>query len=171
MSDQLIPSVRRAAALAQALDVPLDWLAGLPKRNPKELEPDEEEALGVFRSLPYETARREALKVLRALQDSLGKGAEIMAFIQQDRRPFTKAGIDPLLPNWQGVYGLFRGQECIYVGGGNIRAELSRYLAGENPCITRNKPTEFVFEVRTAWEARERELILELNPPCNRRQP
>jgi len=40
------------AKLARALDVSLDWLAGLPKRNPKELEPDEAELLKLYRSLP-----------------------------------------------------------------------------------------------------------------------
>ena len=42
----------RMAAIARALDVSLDWLAGLPKRNPSELEPDEAELLELYRSLP-----------------------------------------------------------------------------------------------------------------------
>jgi len=39
-------------SIACALDVSLDWLAGLPKQNPKELEPDEAELVKLYRSLP-----------------------------------------------------------------------------------------------------------------------
>lgn len=42
----------KVAALARALDVSLDWLAGMPKRNPGELEPDEKELVRLYRTLP-----------------------------------------------------------------------------------------------------------------------
>ena len=48
------PSISIAIALARALDVSLDWLAGLPKRNPNELEPDETELLRLYRFLTPE---------------------------------------------------------------------------------------------------------------------
>ena len=41
-------------SIACALDVSLDWLAGLPKRDPNELEPDETELLRLYRFLTPE---------------------------------------------------------------------------------------------------------------------
>lgn len=46
------PTIRVAAALARALSVSLDWLAGMPKQNPGQLDPDEAELLKLYRSLP-----------------------------------------------------------------------------------------------------------------------
>ena len=43
-----------ALALARTLDVSLDWLVGLPRQNPKELEPDEAELLRLYQSLAHE---------------------------------------------------------------------------------------------------------------------
>ena len=45
------PRLDVAAALARALDVSLDWLAGLPPREPGALEPDEEELLKAYKEL------------------------------------------------------------------------------------------------------------------------
>jgi len=45
------------AKLARALDVSLDWLAGLPKRDPNELEPDETELLRLYRCLADDDKR------------------------------------------------------------------------------------------------------------------
>jgi len=42
----------KAIAIAKALDISLDWLAGLPKRNPNKLEPDEDELVNLYRLLP-----------------------------------------------------------------------------------------------------------------------
>lgn len=43
--------------IARALDVSLDWLAGLPKGNPRELEPDEKRLLELYRRLPPDGQR------------------------------------------------------------------------------------------------------------------
>lgn len=92
-----------------------------------------------------------------------------MPFVQQTPRPFTRAEITGLPADQQGVYGLFRPQRWIYVGRGNIRERLLAHLNGDNPCITREKPSHFVREVTSRSQSRERALILELDPICNRR--
>jgi hypothetical protein len=46
------PSVSIATCLALALDVSLDWLCGLPRRNAAELAPDEETLLSAYRRSP-----------------------------------------------------------------------------------------------------------------------
>ena len=45
------PRLDVAMALARALDVSLDWLAGLPPREPGVLQPDEEELVKAYRAL------------------------------------------------------------------------------------------------------------------------
>lgn len=52
--------------LARALDVSLDWLAGLPPKEPAVLEPDEEELLKAYRALD-EAHRKAVLGLARDL--------------------------------------------------------------------------------------------------------
>jgi len=92
-----------------------------------------------------------------------------MAFVKQDPRPFTRPGIDWLNPNQTGVYGIFREGQWIYVGKGDLKSRLLDHLNGDVPCIIHQAPTHFLAEVTAASDSRERELILELNPICNRR--
>jgi len=57
-----------------------------------------------------------------------------------------------------------------FVGKGDIRTRLLAHLNGDNPCIIQNKPTHFVGEVLTVDPSeREKELIIELNPSCNKK--
>jgi len=91
-----------------------------------------------------------------------------MAFPQQHPQPFDRAAILALPESQDGCYGLFRGNDWIYVGSGDIRARLLDHYGGDNPCITREKATHFVYEVTSNYRAREKELIRELNPICNR---
>lgn len=83
---------------------------------------------------------------------------------------FDRATIEWLSPNQGGVYGLYvASKNWVYVGKGDIRARLLAHLNGDNPCITGQRPTHFLTEVTPSMDAREKELILELNPSCNRR--
>jgi transcriptional regulator with XRE-family HTH domain len=59
------PSVFTIAALAQALDVSIDWLVGLPKRDPTELDPDEADLLALYRQIKSPELRRLALSGVR----------------------------------------------------------------------------------------------------------
>lgn len=45
------PGLSIMMALAKALDVSLDWLAGLPRRAPTELDPMEDKLLTMFRQI------------------------------------------------------------------------------------------------------------------------
>lgn len=92
-----------------------------------------------------------------------------MPFVKQDPRSYTRQGVEALSQDQNGVYGLFREDVWVYVGRGDIRERLLAHLNDDNPCITREKPTHFVAGVTSQSESRERELILELNPICNRR--
>lgn len=91
-----------------------------------------------------------------------------MAFVKQTPRAFNREGIEWLDPGQTGVYGLFRKGVWVYVGKGDIRQRLFDHLNGDNPCITRENPTSWVAEkISGDPSARERELILELDPICN----
>ena len=92
-----------------------------------------------------------------------------MAFPQQTPREFTKAGIEWLAPNQNGCYGIYRQGQWIYVGRGDLRARLLSHFNGDNPRITREKPTNYVTEVTANDEAREKALIVELNPIANQK--
>ena len=63
------PTTKKAIALARALDVSLDWLAGLPPRTPSELTPYEDEMLTEFRALGSDEARRHILTVIKSLKE------------------------------------------------------------------------------------------------------
>ena len=92
-----------------------------------------------------------------------------MPFPEQDPKPFTREHILRISGTPRGVFGLYQGNTCIYIGRGDIRTELLRYHNGENPCITREAPTHWVDVVTTDHANRERNLIVELDPVCNRR--
>ena len=60
------PGITTVVKLARALDVSLDWLAGLPPREPGALEPDEEELLKAYRELD-EAHQGVVLNMVRGL--------------------------------------------------------------------------------------------------------
>jgi hypothetical protein len=93
-----------------------------------------------------------------------------MPFTQQTSKEFTREIVLALDPEKNGVYGLFRRGVWVYIGQGNIRERLLAHLGGDNPCIVSQKPTHWVKEFLegNASMAREKELILEFNPICNR---
>ncbi len=94
-----------------------------------------------------------------------------MAFTPQTPRFFTKQDIESLNPNQYGVYGIFRQGQWVYVGKGDIRKRLQAHLTGDNPIILAWNPTHWVGEVCVdpQMSAREKQLIIELNPSCNQK--
>jgi hypothetical protein len=92
-----------------------------------------------------------------------------MPFPAQTPRLFTKAAIEVLNPNQNGVYGLFRQDHWIYVGRGDIRDRLLSHVARNNPAITAQRPTHFVTMVTTNDVVAERQLIVELQPLANQK--
>ena len=92
-----------------------------------------------------------------------------MPFVSQTSRPFTQVNVQALTAGQRGVYGLFREGLWVYIGKSeDIRRRLLEHLGGDNPCITLNRPTLWVSEITSNDANREKELIREFNPVCNR---
>jgi hypothetical protein len=84
-------------------------------------------------------------------------------------RPYTRARVEALKPNQNGVYGLFRGNIAVYIGSGDIPSRLLAHLDGDNPCITREGPDQWADElIEGNPTKREGELIQEYQPVCNK---
>lgn len=92
-----------------------------------------------------------------------------MPFTQQTVRSFTRSDIESLKEGLNGVYGLFKPNTWVYIGKGDLRNRLLAHLNGDNPCITREKPTSWVAEVTNNADRREIELLRELTTACNQR--
>jgi hypothetical protein len=93
-----------------------------------------------------------------------------MPFPAQTARAFTRQEIEALNPGQIGCYGLFRNQgPWVYVGRGDIRSRLLAHLNGDNPCITKERPTHWMDVVTNDDENREKVLILEFSPICNQK--
>jgi hypothetical protein len=93
-----------------------------------------------------------------------------MPFPNQTARAFTRVNIEALTPGQMGCYGLFINQgEWVYVGKGDIRQRLLAHLNGDNPCVTKNRPTHWVDMVTNNMDQMEKALILELKPTCNKK--
>lgn len=86
-----------------------------------------------------------------------------------EMRPYTREDVLRLNPNQNGVYGIFRDSEAVYIGSGDIRERLLAHLDGDNPCITENNPNLWTAVVFSGDPTkREGELILEYQPVCNK---
>jgi hypothetical protein len=92
-----------------------------------------------------------------------------MAFPQQTPQLFNRAGIEALAPGQNGCYGIYKANLWIYVGKGDLRANLLAHFNGDNPDILKYGPTHFVTEVTSNMDAREKQLIVELRPVANKR--
>lgn len=92
-----------------------------------------------------------------------------MPFPKQSARQFTKANVEAITPGQKGCYGLFKDGVNVYVGKGDIRDRLLAHLNGDNPCITRQKPTHWIDVVTSDMDAEEKRLIREFNPICNKK--
>ena len=92
-----------------------------------------------------------------------------MPFPEQTPKTFTKAEVTALNKDQMGCYGLFRDGSWIYVGRGDIRANLLAHLNGDNPCITSQSPTHWVDVVTADHVEEEKRLIVEFDPVCNKK--
>jgi hypothetical protein len=92
-----------------------------------------------------------------------------MPFPTQTPQPFTRAGIEWLGPDQYGCYGIFREGLWIYVGKGDLRANLLAHFNGDNPDILKHAPTHYVTLVSSNADALEKQLIVELKPVANKR--
>jgi hypothetical protein len=92
-----------------------------------------------------------------------------MPFPHQVPMRFTREDIMRLLPNQIGCYGLFSGQQWIYVGKGNIRDRLLDHLRGDNALINSMRPTHFVAVQTVECDQVEKDLIRECRPLCNQK--
>jgi len=92
-----------------------------------------------------------------------------MPFPQQPNQLFNRSEVESLKSGQSGVYGLYRPGQWIYVGKGDIRQRLLDHLNGDNACITRLRPTNWQAAVTANMDEKERQLIAELDPVCNRR--
>jgi excinuclease UvrABC nuclease subunit len=97
-----------------------------------------------------------------------------MPFNATAKNAFSAAGIVASAPRASGVYGIFNASEWIYVGeAGDMEARLLDHVNGnsdQSARIWRRNPTGFLCEPSPAQTRvlRERALILELDPTCNR---
>ncbi len=87
----------------------------------------------------------------------------------QKHRVYNRQDVEKLSSNQFGVYGLFKEGVWIYIGKGDIRQRLLDHLNGDNPYITLAQPDHWVAELTPNADAREKELIREYNPVCNKR--
>ncbi len=97
-----------------------------------------------------------------------------MPFPTQDPRPYTKEGAQSIKTDQRGVYGLIQVEEdgwaWIYIGRAeDIRERLLEHLNEDDPCLISYPPTHFVAAITKDDVKREKELILEYDPECNKR--
>ena len=97
-----------------------------------------------------------------------------MPFPQQTALAFNKATVESLEDGKKGCYGLFQqaqtGRVWIYVGkADNMRKRLLEHVNGDNPCITKYRPSHFVTVLASNNENLEKQLIGELDPYCNKK--
>ena len=91
-----------------------------------------------------------------------------MPFVVQQAKLFNRNEIEALDRGQYGVYGLHHNR-WVYIGKGDIRQRLLDHLNGDNRCITLERPTHFVGEVTSQADEREKALIEEFMPSCNKR--
>lgn len=94
-----------------------------------------------------------------------------MPFAQQTQKPFNRLSVFPLREEQLGVYGIFNQfGRCLYIGKGEIRKRLLEHLDGDIPCIIHSLPKFFYAEsCPNDMDEREKMLIKEFNPICNKR--
>jgi hypothetical protein len=95
-----------------------------------------------------------------------------MPFVPNDFHAWNRQTIINDTPAASGVYGIFREGLWIYVGeSADMQSRLVQHLTGDDSAdIRAQAPIGFTFEqvAAAARMARQRQLIAELNPVCNR---
>ena len=94
----------------------------------------------------------------------------------QDRifRQFTETAIFSIRPGLAGVFGIYRGAECIYVGMAyDVRSTMLDHVSHrshESRRIFEHHPTQWAYEAAApeTMQLREAQVIAELDPVCNR---
>jgi hypothetical protein len=87
-----------------------------------------------------------------------------------NRLPWDRSAILLEVPNASGVYALWRHSTWIFVGETyDLQRRLLQHFHGSDPCILRQSPTSFGFELLSPVNrlSRQRALVLELSPICN----
>jgi len=96
-----------------------------------------------------------------------------MPFPAQEPNPFTRESALRLTEKQMGCYGLVQigkeGAAWIYIGKGDIRQRLLDHIGGDNPCITRYLPTHWYGVVTSDYDNKEKQLIREFDPHCNKK--
>ena len=91
---------------------------------------------------------------------------------QHPIRSYSRENILSLDPDQNGVYGIFSGNNSVYIGSGDLRERMLAHIDGDNTCITRHAPDQWTASVVLGDPTiRERELIQEYNPVCNQMLP
>jgi hypothetical protein len=89
-------------------------------------------------------------------------------------RQFTQKAIFSIRHGLAGVYGIFSGETCIYLGMAyDVRERMLEHVTHqsyESECIFEHSPTAWAYEGLPPQDlyAREAELAAELKPVCGR---
>lgn len=92
-----------------------------------------------------------------------------MDFSNAEAFSFDEGTIKTFNPGQIGVFGIYRRDAWVYIGRGDLVAELLRYVRGENPRILAERPTYFCAIVTDDDVALEKELIRQYRPIANER--
>jgi hypothetical protein len=115
-------------------------------------------------TLPFAASTHSACPFLRrGAQMAIGEGKYSYAWNYNSI-------LNNAAPN-SGVYAIFNAAVCVYVGeAADIRAKLLEHLK-EDTRIIRNAPTRFQWELIPGDQrvARQKQLIVALNPVCNKK--
>jgi hypothetical protein len=91
-----------------------------------------------------------------------------MPFPQQQPRILSTINVEKLRPEQFGCYGLLKDGIVIYIGKGDIRLRLLSHLHGDNPCIAKHRPKQWIDVVTPDFDNEEKLLLLEYDPQCNK---
>jgi len=88
------------------------------------------------------------------------------------RFSLTRTSVIQNAPEESGVYGLALPDKWVYIGQSfNIRRALLDYLIGQKPYVLQWQPRQFTFELLPYQDrlVRQRELVAQYHPVCNRK--
>ena len=93
-----------------------------------------------------------------------------MPFAHFGAYSFSSVSVRKNAPELSGVYGLSNGREWVFVGtADNIQAALLAHLGETDRMFRAHLPTGFTYELCDADRlSRQRRLVFEMKPVCNR---